>query len=62
MEKLMMLSKMCTTKAINLRTEDTTTTTTTKEDLTEVEEEAEAMEEEFQKDKNPIDSHGNISR
>ena len=60
----MMLSKMCTTKAINLRTEDTTTTTTTttKEDLTEVEEEAEAMEEEFQKDKNPIDSHGNISR
>ena len=50
MEKLMMLSKMCTTKAINLRTEDTTTTTTTKEDLTEVEEEAEALEEEFQKD------------
>ena len=47
-----MLSKMCTTKAINLRTEDTTTTTTTttEEDLTEVEEEAEAMEEAFQKD------------
>ena len=57
MEKLMMLSKMCITKGINLRTEDTTTTTTattttatTEEDLTVVEEEAKATEEEFQKD------------
>ena len=65
MEKLMMLLKMCITKGINLRKEDTTTTTTTttktattitttttttEEDLTEVEEEAEATEEEFRKD------------
>ena len=45
----MMLLKMCITKGINLRTEDTTTTIT-QEDLTEVEEEAEATEEEFRKD------------
>ena len=47
-----MLSKMCITKGISLRTEDTITTTTTKieEDLTEVKEEAEATEEEFRKD------------
>ena len=52
MEKLVMLSKMCITKGISLRTEDTITTTTTKieEDLTEVKEEAEATEEEFRKD------------
>ena len=49
-EKLMILLKMCITKGINLQTEDTiTTTTTTEEDLTEVEEAAEATEEEFQK-------------
>ena len=48
-EKLMILLKMCITKGINLQTEDTITTTTTEEDLTEVEEEAEATEEEFQK-------------
>ena len=45
MQKLMILSKMCITKGIDLRTEDTRTTT--EEDLTEVEEEAEATEEEF---------------
>ena len=45
----MMLLKMCITKGINLRTEDTTTTIT-QEDLTEVEEDAEATEEEFRKD------------
>ena len=45
----MMLLKMCITKGINLRTEDTTTIIT-QEDLTEVEEEAEATEEEFRKD------------
>ena len=52
MEKLVMLSKMCITKGISLRTEDTITTTTTKieEDLTELKEEAEATEEEFRKD------------
>ena len=55
----MMLLKMCITKGINLRKEDTTKTTTTitttttttkEEDLAEVEEEAEATEEEFRKD------------
>ena len=49
----MMLLKMCITKRINLRKEDTTKTTTTttkEEDLAEVEEEAEATEEEFRKD------------
>ena len=59
-----MLLKMCITKGINLRKEDTTKTTTTittttitttttttkEEDLAEVEEEAEATEEEFRKD------------
>ena len=58
LEKLMMLLKMCITKGINLRKEDTTKTTTTittttttkEEDLAEVEEEAEATEEEFRKD------------
>ena len=51
MQKLMILSKMSITKGIDLRTEDTrTTTATTEEDLTEVEEEAEATEEEFRKD------------
>ena len=53
LEKLMMLLKMCITKRINLRKEDTTKTTTTttkEEDLAEVEEEAEATEEEFRKD------------
>ena len=51
MQKLMILSKMCITKGIDLRTEDTrTTTATTEGDLTEVEEEAEATEEEFRKD------------
>ena len=53
MEKLVMLSKMCITKGISRRTEDTITTTTTtkiEEDLTEVKEEAEATEEEFRKD------------
>ena len=46
----MMLSKVCITKGINLRTEDTTatTTTTTEEDLTEVEEESEATKESMQ--------------
>ena len=44
----MMLLKMCITKGINLRTEDTTTTIT-EEDLTKVEEEAQATEEEFRK-------------
>ena len=58
LEKLMMLLKMCITKGINLRKEDTTKTTTTittttttkEEDLAEVEEEAEATEEEFRRD------------
>ena len=58
LEKLMMLLKMCITKRINLRKEDTTKTTTTittttttkEEDLAEVEEEAEATEEEFRRD------------
>ena len=58
LEKLMMLLKICITKGINLRKEDTTKTTTTikttrttkEEDLAEVEEEAEATEEEFRKD------------
>ena len=60
MQKLMILSKMSITKGIDLRTEDTrTTTATTEEDLTEVEEEAEATEEEFRRHKNPTDSHGN---
>ena len=54
MEKLMMWSKMCITKVINLRTEDTTTTTTTtttkatEEDLTEVDKET--TSDEFRND------------
>ena len=46
LEKLMMLLKMCITKGINFRTEDTKQ----QQDLTEVEEEVEATEGEFRKD------------
>ena len=64
MEKLVMLSKMCITKGISLRTEDTITTTTTKieEDLTSKRGGRSYRRGVLKRHKNPIDSQSNISR
>ena len=58
-EKLMMLLKMCITKGINFRTEDTTTTTRSNRGRRGGRSYGTGVSK---RHKNPIDSHGNISR